>query len=435
MIPNKVVTILLFMSLNVTAKFANSQPAVESTPDFASVASTQASHRDWPQWRGQNRDGIAHTSNLIDSWPATGPKELWRKNVGDGYAGILVVAERLITAYSSDGYEVLFCLDAASGDEIWRFNLNKDFKDNYGNGPRSTPAVDGEVVFALGSYGLLSAVSLTSGEQLWQVNVHDKVAGGKNNLQRGYVSSPLVEGNLVILHAGRKPGKNIVAFDRRNGDLAWTSQTGDMPYSSAMAITVDGVRQIINFVPYGLVALTTEGKELWSCRWETRYGQNIAAPLFQSPDRIFISSDTRKGGAMFRIVHAKERWHLQQVWQNQLFKNKFHSSVLVNNHIYGFDKSTLKCLSAATGEEKWKVRGPSGTRGKFGRGTLIAADDKLFVLGENGHLALVRADAEKYRELASIRLFQDRCWTMPTLANGKLYARNREEMVCLDVEK
>jgi outer membrane protein assembly factor BamB len=207
----------------------------------------------------------------------------------------------------------------------------------------------------------------------------------------------------------------------------WKSESDIPGYSAPIAVTVDGVRQVLVFTGSGLVSLAPNtGKLFWRYDWETRYDVNAATPVFIPPAKVFISSGYGTGGALLQIQGNSGKATIRELWKNREMSNHFSTSILHNNHLYGFDEGFLTCLDIATGQPKWQQRG-------FQKGSLLFADGHLIVLGEQGKLALVEAAPEAYKEKGSVEILRGRCWTMPTLANGKLYLRNQSEMLCLEV--
>ncbi|MDZ7365155.1 MAG: PQQ-like beta-propeller repeat protein [candidate division KSB1 bacterium] len=380
---------------------------------------------DWPQWRGPNRDGISKETGLLKSWPEGGPKVLWRVPSGEGYAGIVIAKGRGYTMYGQGGSEFVICFDPANGKELWRFKADALFGNDQGNGPRSTPVVDGDLVFALSGSGKLHALSAAEGKAAWS---HDLRAeyGGKIPTW-GVSTTPLVEGNLLIVDVGGKSGHSVMAFNKANGSVVWKSESDIPGYSAPIAITTNSVRQILVFTGSGLVSVApNDGKLFWRHDWETRYDVNAATPVFIPPDKIFISSGYGKGGALLQTQAGNGRATVRELWRVRDMANHFSSSVLLNNHLYGFDEGLLTCLDLATGKTKWQQRG-------FQKGSLLLADGHLIVLGEYGNLALVEATPDGYKEKSSVQILKGKCWTMPTLANGRLYLRNQSEMLCLEV--
>ena len=397
---------------------------------------------EWPQWRGPNRDGVSDEVGLLKEWSPNGPKVLWKISLGEGFSGISVSQGRVYTMFSKGNDEFVVCLDAADGQEIWRFRSDKNYHEGQGgNGPRATPTIDEDLLFTISAHGKLYALNAASGQEVWSHDLQKKF--GSKMPRWGFSTSPLVEGELLIVEAGGKSKKSIVAFNKNSGDVIWSSHNDKLGYSSPIAVTVQGVRQIICFTGTKLVSISpTDGTIYWTYPWKTGYDVNAATPVFIPPDKIFISSGYDKGAAVLQmrvfvspdddraatdqISEDQGRVRIKEIWKNRKMKNQFSSSVLHENYLYGFDNSILKCIEADTGEEQWKSRG-------FGKGTVILADGHLIILSDKGKLGLAEATPAGYIEKASAKVLSGLCWTAPTLANGKLYMRNETEMVCLDM--
>ncbi len=389
---------------------------------------------EWPQWRGPHRDAVSTEKGILKEWPAAGPKLLWRIPVGEGFSSISVADGRLYTLWDESEAQYLVSLDAASGNQLWRRRIGESFSDYYGNGPRSTPAVDGGIVYAVSARGHLYAVDAREGRQLWS---HDLAAeyGGRVP-SYGYSSSPLIEGEKLVVEVGGKDGFAFMAFDKSTGEVVWASQSDAAAYSSPLAVTVSGIRQIVFFSASGLFALAAEdGELLWTYAWNsacpsTGIPLNVAQPIFIAPDKVFLSGGfgTTTGSAVLRVHREGEGFRTETIWRAEQMRNQLNSSVFFEGHIYGFDVAIFKAIDALTGEEKWKARG-------FERGSLLEADGHLIVLGEKGRLALVEATPDGYREQASVQALEGKSWTMPTLAGGRLYLRNHTEMVSFDLSE
>ena len=378
---------------------------------------------EWAQWRGPNRDGISSETGFLKNWSREGPKILWKIPLGDGYSGISIAQGKAYTMFAEGDDEFVICLDESDGEEIWRFRSGAKFTEQRGDGPRSMPTVHGDSVFALGAEGKLYALDARDGTKLW---AHNFVEEFDSKIPTwGFSSSPLIEGNLVLVEAGGKDGKSIVAFDKKNGDVVWTNHTDEVGYSSPISIDFGGVRQIIFLTSKTLLSLAPEnGQIYWKYPWPE--GINIATPIFIPDNKIFISASYDKGAVLLRMTADENGIGVEEVWKNRVMKNHFNSSVLQGDYLYGFDNAILTCIEVNTSEEQWRQRG-------FGKGSLLLADGYLIILGEGGKLALVEAIPSEYKEKARFQLFDDKCWTVPTLAGGKLYLRNQKEMVCLDL--
>ena len=401
-----------------------------------------ATATEWPQWRGPNRDGISDEVGLLKEWSSEGPKMLWKVSLGEGFSGISVSQGRVYTMFSKGNDEFIVCLDATDGGEIWRFRSDKNYHEGQGgNGPRATPTIDGDLLYTISAHGKLYALNAENGQKIWSHDLQQKF--GSKMPRWGFSTSPLVDGELLLVEVGGKGEKSIVAFNKNSGDVIWSSHKDKLGYSSPIAITVKGVRQIICFTGTKLVSVSpTDGSIYWKYPWKTGYDVNAATPVFIPPDKVFISSGYDKGAAVLQmrvfvssdndraatdqIKENQGTIRIKEIWKNRKMKNQFATSVLHENYLYGFDNSILKCIEANTGEEQWKSRG-------FGKGTVILADGHLIILSDRGKLGLAEATPTGYIEKASTKVMSGLCWTVPTLANGKLYARNEEEMICLDM--
>ena len=388
-----------------------------------SAKADEHSTAEWAQWRGPNRDGISSETGFLKSWSQEGPKVVWHIPFGDGYSGISIAQGKVYTMSAEGDAEFVICLDASNGEEIWRFRSGAKFTESRGDGPRSMPTVHGDSVFALGAEGKLYALNAHDGTQLWS---HDFVEEFDSKIPTwGFSSSPLIEDDLILVEAGGKDGKSIVAFEKKSGDVVWTTHTDPVGYSSPIAIDFGGVRQIIFLTSKTLLSLAPEnGHIYWKYPWPE--GINIATPIFIPDDKIFISASYDKGAVLLKMITDEDGIGIEEVWKSRVMKNHFNSSVLQGDYLYGFDNAILTCIEVNTGEEQWQQRG-------FEKGSLLLADGYLIILGEKGKLALVEANPSEYREKALFQLFDDKCWTVPTLAGGRLYLRNQKEMVCLDL--
>jgi len=384
---------------------------------------------DWPQWRGPHRDAVSQETGLVDGWDEAGPKVLWRREGGEGFSSVSVSADRAYTLWDAQGKQFLVCLDVMAGKKLWTRELGPAFEHHYGNGPRSTPLVHDGVVYAIGTSGLVLAASKGTGETVWQRDLVKDF--GADLPSYGYASSPLVVDDKLVVEAGGKEAA-YVALDKKTGEIKWTSASDQPAYSSPIEIEVQGVSQVVFWSAHGLHSVASgDGTVLWNYSWETFCPVtgdplNTGTPIFIPPDRIFLSSSS--GAAVLRLSLHEGRFKVAEVWRSETMRSDVNTALLVGDHIYGFDRGTLKSLDVNTGAVGWMARG-------YQRGSLIAADDKLIVLSEDGRLALVNADPEKYVERASASVLKGRTWTSAALAAGKLFLRDQDEILCVDMEK
>jgi hypothetical protein len=383
---------------------------------------------DWDQVRGPHRDGASRETGLVRGWGETGPLELWRVAVGPGFSGISVAGSRIYGMDSDETAEYVFSREARTGQEVWRVKVGDLFKDNYGDGPRSTPAIHGDRVYVLGSMGRLMAVQTAAGAKIWEVDFRKELESALPG--HGFCASPLVLDNQLIVETGGSGARAVSSFDKNTGKLNWSSKEDQIVYSSPQIMDFNGVRQLVFRTKSQLFALDIQGKELWSIPSFVPPERNSPAmPLFVAPDLIFISASYNAGAKVVRMKPDGQSVAVETVWENRrAMRNHFNTSVTHDHHVFGFDKAMFKCIDARNGEQQWVQRG-------LGKGSLIKADGMLIALSERGKLHLAEADHTAYRELASHQVLTGRCWTQPSLAAGRLYVRNQKEMVCLDLQK
>lgn len=393
------------------------------------LAAGPAAAVDWPQFRGVNRDGVSTETDLPRSWPAEGPRILWKRAIGEGYSGISVVGDRLYTMDSDGTVEYVLALEAGSGKEIWRVPAGPKLIDSMGSGPRTTPTLDGGTVYAMGSHGRLLALKAADGTKIWEVDLPQAFAAKRPNW--GYSGSPLIDGDLLILEVGGTDGRGVVAFEKATGKVRWGALDGDAAYSSPVMMTIGGIKQYVMPRRAGsqTVALRPDGSVLW-----THPGpfSAIASALLIPPDKVYVSGGDDAGAVLMRIKTEGGteggKATVEELWKTRTMKNHFNNAVLVGDHLYGFDNATFKSLSVATGEQTWAFRG-------LGKGSLLAADgDLLIVLSDQGTLLLVKATPDAYTELARFQAMEGKAWTAPALANGRLYLRDHDEIVALEMK-
>ncbi len=392
---------------------------------------------DWPAFRGAAGDGIARETGLARAWPEDGPPELWRRTIGEGYSGIVVVGDRLFTTELTRGEQRVVSFGTADGQPIWSYSFGTDYQDasGFGNGARSTPAVADGRVFTASADSVLVALDASSGELLWRSDF--KEAFGAAVPRFGFGASPMVIGDQVVIETGGTEGRGVVAFDPTSGEVKWTSQDGPASYATPVLMAGSGhgsdgpptlaESHLVLNRRSGLVALAPlTGELLWQ---HASALDAIAMPVVLGPDRFLTSSAAMgDGGHVIAIQQREGQWSAEKVWSNARFRNHFNTSVAVDGFIYGFDNATLRCLDGTTGEARWAHRG-------FGKGSLVTADGLLFVLGDQGQLGLVAADPTELRLLGKVQAMEGKSWTSPTLADGRLYVRDHDELVAFDVRR
>lgn len=388
------------------------------------LLATAAAAADWPQFRGPSRDGRSAETGLLTAWPEDGPEERFRVELGGGYGGIAVADGRLYTQSAESGGEILLALDADSGVALWRYRTDRNRADSQGGGPRATPAVAGELAYAVSAYGKLHAVAVADGALRWSVDLVRELGG--NVPEWGYSSSPLVDGEVLYVETGGGTDKAVTAFDRHTGKVIWQAGSDLAGYASPQIVEIAGLRQLLSFGASALTSLgPVSGRVFWSIPWTTRYDVNAAMPVVAPPDLLFVSSGYNVGAAVVRLRLEGTKLNIEQLWHSRVLRNKFASSVADQGMIYGFDEDTLKCVEALTGKARWRI--------SRSHGALIYADGHLLVLDGIGRLFLAAATAEAWTEKAKAAVLKGRTWNAPALANGVFYARTADQLVAMRV--
>jgi outer membrane protein assembly factor BamB len=390
---------------------------------------------DWPQWRGPHRDGVSNEAvDLLTTWPKNGPRVLWKKAIGRGFSSLAIAGGRLFTMSEDDTpeglQESIVCWDANTGAEVWRFRYANHYDERFGSGPRSTPAVEGGFVYAVGPTGIFHCLRAENGRKVWRYDLMEEFHGRSSHY--GVSFSPLVEGNLVYTMPGGPNGNSVAAFDKRTGALVWKALDDPIGYSSPLAVTAAGVRQVLFFTNSSLVSLSpSDGKVFWRFPWITDNGFNIATPVTFG-NYVFISSAYGKGCALLQIsANADGTLQAQAVYEHNRMRNHFASSVRHHDHLYGFDRTDLVCMDVRSGQIVWREQGNRSLQ----KGSLLIAGNHLIVLGEHGKLALAEATPAGYREQAAFQVSRNKCWTVPAFAGGRLYVRDEGQITCLDLRR
>ena len=393
---------------------------------------------DWPQWRGPHRDGISEETGLLGEWPKEGPPLVWQvKDIGSGYSTLSVVGDRLyLLSNQGTNDEFVQALDAKDGKRVWSQRIGK--VGNPGQQPnypaaRSTPTVDGDWLFALGSDGDLACLERTTGKVRWQNNVR-KDYGGQPGIW-AYAESPLVDGETLVCTPG---GSNatLVALSKKTGDLIWKCVVpGDeqAAYTSAQAIEVGGVKQYIQMLQKGLAGVEAKtGKLLWRYN-RTAKGCPAVIPTPVADGDFIYSAGAMAGGGGTRMKGDGGAFEAEQVYFSPKLPTSVGGVVKVGEYLYGTSAAGLLCLEFTTGTVKWDDR-------SIGAASLCYADGRLYLHGENGEVALVEATPEAYREKGRFKPTDppdrgaSKAWAYPVIADGKLYIRDIGTLWCYDVK-
>jgi outer membrane protein assembly factor BamB len=408
---------------------------------------------DWPQWRGPDRDDVSKETGLLASWPKVGPKLVWTfKNAGVGYSGPAVVGGRLYTLGARGDTEYLLAVDVASGQELWAAKIGPTFTfkgNQWGDGPRSTPSVDGGLVFALGGQGILICADAATGQERWRKDLPKDMAaevnpigGEPNKIGWGFTWSPLVDGEHLICVPGGPQG-TVAALDKKSGKVVWRSQalTEQATYSSPMTAEVGGVRQYVVLTQNGPAAVAAkDGQLLWFARREQEYPDIVAPTPIVKGSLVYVSVGYGGDCELLRLSADGGKVKAEKVYQKKEIANCLGGVVPVGEYVYGYHEKSRgwMCQKLDTGDILWT----SGRRG-LGPGSVTYADGHLYCLAEDsGTAALVVASPKGYEEKGRFKLPQEsqlrkpsgKVWTHPVVADGKLFLRDQELLFCFDIK-
>jgi outer membrane protein assembly factor BamB len=398
--------------------------------------SHSAAADDWPQWRGPNRDGISAETGLLAQWPTDGPPLVWQaKDIGDGYSTPSVVGNRLYLI-SNEGAddEYVQALSTADARQVWRRRIGKvgPNKGPQYPGSRSTPTVDGPLLYALGSDGDLACLETETGLVRWAKNLVSDFGGQMGKW--AYAESPLVDADVVVCTPGGTEA-TLVALDKKTGEVVWKAavpEGDEAAYASIIVVNSGGVKQYVQFLAKGLVGVEAKtGRFLW--RYDrTAEGSPANIPTPVAHDALVYSAAGRSGGGLVNLTVDGEAVKAAEVYFEPKAPKSIGGAVRVGNYLYGTNSGGLMCVEFATGDIKWQDR-------SVGAGSVCVADGRLYVHGEKGDVALVEVTPEAYREKGRFALpdqpdrGRSQAWAYPVVSAGKLYIRDLGVLWCYDV--
>ncbi|HZS08868.1 MAG TPA: PQQ-binding-like beta-propeller repeat protein [Blastocatellia bacterium] len=384
---------------------------------------------EWPQWRGPERNGISRETGLLKSWPANGPAMIWSiSNLGNGYGSLAIKGDRILVQGVQSGSSVVFCLNRADGKPVWTATLGRSLNQDKGRGPRGTPTIDNDRVYALSENGDLACLKFGDGSVVWRKNILKEYGGSNPNWLIS--ESPLVDGDrLVVTPGGNQAG--IVAMDKMTGKTVWTTKelSDDAGYASCIAVDVQGVHTIIGFTARaGVGVRAADGKLMWRYEPPANRTANCATPVF-ADNKVFYTSDYGTGCGLLELKAQNGEVKAEELYFSRDMKNHHGGVVLVNGYLYGYSDSTLTCVSFATGRTVWRDR-------SVGKGSLTYADGNLYLLGEDNVVGLAEATPQGYREKGRFQIADQGLpsWAHPVVCGGRLYVRNQGMLMCYDVK-
>jgi outer membrane protein assembly factor BamB len=395
---------------------------------------------DWPQILGPTRNGIVQKETIADSWPNGGPKLVWEKEVGDGFSGVSIAKNIAVVFHRIGNEETVEGLDAKSGKKLWSISFPAEYVPSFNPdaGPRAAPVIHDGLVYLYGARAILSCVQLADGKQVWQRDTYADFSSKRTSRGEpaegyfGFASSPIVEGDKLLLNVGgSSKNAGIVAFDRKTGKTLWTATDERASYSSPVAATIDGQRHIVFATRLKVVSVDpVNGRVLFEFPFgELGPSATGASPLVLG-NSIFITGSYRFGAVLARAGHsgALEVWRSDEILSSQYTTSIAYDEMLFGVH--GRQDSApaeLRCVNPITRQVIWK-------KSSFGYATMILADDKLLIMKTDGELILAAADTQKYRELARANLFDGTTTrALPSLSNGLFYVRDGKTLKCFDL--
>lgn len=384
---------------------------------------------DWPCWRGAKGDGRSTVTGIIKDWSA-GLQQVWEVDYlcqGSGsatWSAPVIRGERLVVGGRDKGHDLVFCLNATNGELIWQKRYTANPASSHGKGMRATPAIDEDRVYTFGRAGDLVCWDVNNGDTLWHKKVGDK--GGKPP-KWGHSSSPLVDGDHVLVQGGGTA--RVIAYDKTSGEVIWRSGQGDAGYAPPVSVTLDDTDAYLVFHGNGLAAIASDtGTALWNTPWETAFGVNATTPLLDD-GRVFITSGYKTGAQLLEVSDSAA----EVLWTNKVIAAHHSDGYILDGYYYGYSGQSMqnrghfKCLELATGTEKWSTR-------DMGWGTCVYVDGHLLCLDIKGNLFLMKPDPSKFilvtelpKALGDIK---GPVWTLPVIANNRLYLRFKQRLVC-----
>jgi outer membrane protein assembly factor BamB len=373
---------------------------------------------EWPGFRGPERDSVIRGVRIKTDWAQSPPVEMWRRPIGPGWSSFAVRGDLLYTQEQRGDEEIVACYKVSTGEPVWRHRDPVRFwESNGGPGPRATPTLSKDRVYAFGATGILNALDAGNGAVVWSRNVASDT--GRRVPDWGFASSPLVVDDLVIVAAAG----TLAAYDVATGNPRWRGPSYGGSYSSPHRATIDGIDQILLLGGPGAISVApANGTVLWEHEWSPGA---IVQPALTDGD-VLINTITATGGMGIRrlaVAHGAGGWSVEERWTSNGLKPYFNDFVVHEGHAFGFDGSILSSIDLEDGKRKWKG-------GRYGNGQLVLMSDQdvLLVLSEEGELALVRAASDQFTELARFPALDAKTWNHPVLVGDILLVRNGEEM-------
>ncbi len=408
-----------------TAEAAKEEPPATSAGEKAAAAAPvpvlEEAAPVWPGFRGPHRDSVIPGVQIQTDWAASPPVELWRRPIGPAWSSFAVRGDLLYTQEQRGDHEIVACYNLKTGEPVWMHrDATRFWEANAGAGPRGTPTLSGGRVYTFGATGIVNALDATTGAVVWSRNAASDA--DKKVPYWGFASSPLVVNDLVIVAASGR----LIAYALATGEPRWLGPARSGSYGSPHLLTIDGVAQVLHLNGAGVTSVApADGTVLWEHALPGG-GAGMLQPALTADGDILVTLSGMSGGEGTRriaVKHEPGAWTVLERWTSRGLKPYFNDFVVHKGHAYGFDGSILSCIDLADGQRKWKG-------GRYGNGqmVLLAEQDLLLVLSEEGELALVSATPDKFQELARVPAIEGKTWNHPALVGDLLLVRNDREM-------
>lgn len=395
--------------------------------------SAAAQTADWTRWGGPHGNFKTDVKGLANSWPEGGPRRLWGRELGDGYSSILAEKGTLYTMYRRGAQEVVIAMSADSGKTLWEYGYDAPFTDAYnleqGPGPRATPVIAGDLLFAAGATGKFHCLDKKTGKVKWSHDMYTELKGFVR--ARGYTCSPIAYKDTVIALVGAVGG-SVMAFNQKTGAIVWKKHDYKLAYASPILINVSGQDQLVAYMLYELVGLDpNNGELLWTYTHKNSEGVNASTPVWGDDNLLFCSSAYDGGSAVIRLTRDGNRTTVQEVWSHRLMRMHFGNVIRVGDTLYGtsgdFGPTPLTAIDVKTGQLLWRDR-------SLAKAELIYADGRLIAVDEDGHLTLATPTPTGLKIHSKAELLKSNAWTPPTLVGTTLYVRDRRTVQAFDLK-
>lgn len=421
---------------------------------FAVMAVSAAFAADWPQFGGPNRNFVVDSKGLATSWPETGPKQLWKRELGDGYSTIVADDAALYTQYRTGDEEVTIALDKKTGKTIWEHkhpSPHTPLMDQFGAGPHTTPLIVGDLVYTIGTNAVVHCYNKKDGKVVWSHDLPKEF--GAPIPGRGYGNSPIAYKNTVIVAVDRereeegegagvgngkeekKPEKpaeaqSIVAFDLKTGKLVWKSLDYATSYASPILINFEGEPQLVLLMEKDVVGVNPEnGTQIWHAE-VTPTGANLSTPVWNGKDTLFCSSAYDSGSRAMKLTKKDGKTAVEQLWYGRKMRVHHGNPILLGNTVYGssgdFGPAFFMAVNLTDGEVLWRERG-------FKKANCVYADDKMILLDEDGMLALTSVSPGGFKVISQVKVAEPYAWATPTLVGTHLFVRDRKHIMAFDL--